>query len=135
MSSSTPSSEFVADTVAVVVWLEHRRMGANARSAFDLAEQGAAQIYIPAIVFAELGYLTEKGRIQTSLNELLNQMSKHSAIVEQPLTAAIVNVAFTINDIPELHDRLIAATAKHMNTALITTDHVIQASSSVETIW
>ena len=40
-----------------------------------------------------------------------------------------------ITDIPELHDRLIAATARIHNVELITNDPVIQASAFVRTIW
>lgn len=38
---------------------------------------------------------------------------------------------FEIKDIPELHDRLIAGTAKYLNLPLITNDPIILKSESV----
>jgi len=43
--------------------------------------------------------------------------------------------AIQISDIPELHDRLIAATARQLNLELITNDSVIRSSAFVKTIW
>jgi PIN domain nuclease of toxin-antitoxin system len=135
MSGSTPSSDFVADTIAVVLRLEHRRLGDQARVAFELAEQGSSQILVPAMVFAEIGYLSERGRIQTSLAQVRDYMARHRNVIEQPMTLSVVMSAMEIKDIPELHDRLIAGAARLLDTALITNDHVIQASKFVRTVW
>lgn len=135
MSSSTPSSDFAADTIAIVLRLERRRMGDQARIAFELAEQGKARILVPAIVFAEIGYLSERERIQTSLASLRQYMAEHSHVIEQPLTLSAVEAAMSITDIPELHDRLIAGTALLFGAPLITNDHVIRSSVFVKTVW
>ena len=46
-----------------------------------------------------------------------------------------VEEAFILDDIPELHDRLIAAEGKILNYSVVTNDPDIQASKFVETIW
>jgi PIN domain nuclease of toxin-antitoxin system len=51
------------------------------------------------------------------------------------LTVDIIKSAEQITDIPELHDRIISATAKLLNLELITTDTKIQNSAFVKTIW
>lgn len=51
------------------------------------------------------------------------------------MSFAVVENASQITDIPELHDRLIAATAKSLNLDLITNDPKIQASQFVSTVW
>ena len=61
--------------------------------------------------------------------------TSHPDFVEYPLNLRVVRAAQQITDIPELHDRLIAATAKALDTKLITNDLKIQASSFVQTIW
>jgi predicted nucleic acid-binding protein len=48
---------------------------------------------------------------------------------------AIIATAQAITDIPELHDRLIAATAVHLRLPLITNDTKISNSAHVQTIW
>lgn len=53
----------------------------------------------------------------------------------EPITAQIVVRAFEISDIPELHDRIIAAIAIHRNALLITNDPVIAASKFLKTLW
>ena len=51
MSSVIRANEYVADTVALVLWLEKRLMGAGARAVFAAAEAGNATIHIPAMSF------------------------------------------------------------------------------------
>jgi len=46
-----------------------------------------------------------------------------------------IEKAFEINDIPELHDRIIAGTALKTGVRLITNDPVISSSKFVEVIW
>jgi hypothetical protein len=47
----------------------------------------------------------------------------------------VIHSAAQITDIPELRDRLIAGTARLLNSELITNDPVIQASNFVRTVW
>jgi len=44
-------------------------------------------------------------------------------------------VARNITTIPELHDRIVAATAKLLDAKLLTKDENIQKSGIVEVIW
>lgn len=129
------AAEYVADTVALVVYLEKRRLGADSQIIFDSAENSNTIIHIPAIVFAEILYLSEKQRISANLQNVKNLLQANSNFRESPLTQAIIETAAQITDIPELHDRLISATARHLNLELITTDAKIQTSKFVKTIW
>ena len=129
------AAEYVADTVALIVYLEKRRLGADSQAVFDSAENSNTIIHIPAIVFAEILYLSEKQRISTNLQEVKNLLQTNLNFRESPLTQAIIETAAQITDIPELHDRLISATARLMNLELITTDAKIQTSAFVNTIW
>ena len=54
---------------------------------------------------------------------------------EFPLSLGVIQTAAEITDIPELHDRLIGATARIRNVEPITNDLVIQVSAFVRTIW
>ena len=40
-----------------------------------------------------------------------------------------------LKDIPELHDKIIVATAKHLNLPIITKDEILHHLSHVKTIW
>ena len=41
----------------------------------------------------------------------------------------------TLKDIPEIHDKIIASTAKHLKAPIITKDKTLQKSSFIKTIW
>ncbi|MDY6790402.1 MAG: hypothetical protein SWH54_03940 [Thermodesulfobacteriota bacterium] len=52
----------------------------------------------------------------------------------EPLSFEILKTASEIDDIPELHDRLIAATAGYLDLPIITNDPVIRDSQFVEVL-
>ncbi len=63
-------NSFVTDTMALVLRLEKRKLSQNIKAIFESAENGKAEIIIPAMVLAEVGYLAEKGRIETNLKDV-----------------------------------------------------------------
>lgn len=135
MNISTPANEFVADTVAMILRLEGRKMGAIAETIFDSVEAGNATVYVPGITLAEILYLSEKKRIGISLTDVSDYLRRFPNCKEYPTSLAVVSAASDIRDIPELHDRLIAATARESNLELITNDSVIRSSAFVKTVW
>lgn len=60
-------NNYVTDTIALVLRLEHRKQPQTVKSLFEQMEQGNVTIYIPATVLTEIGYLSEKQKIETSL--------------------------------------------------------------------
>src|SRR5689334_19593086 len=135
MSSVSPANEYAADTVALILRMERRKMGNAARTVFEDAEADLATIYVPSFTLAEILYLSEKKRIQTTLKDVTSYLARYPSIREQPLDNAIISVASEITDVNELHDRLIAATARYYNVPLITNDGVLSTSKFVQTIW
>jgi predicted nucleic acid-binding protein len=55
------------------------------------------------------------------------------APLDQPIGLAVQQIDRDI--IPEMPDRIIAATALHLNCPLVTRDHKIQTFSGITTIW
>ena len=135
MSNATPASEFATDTMGLVLWLERRKFSPTARALYESAEAGNVVIHIPAIVFAEILYLSERRRIQLALDQLAEHLKQFPRYREAAMSLGTIQSAAQITDVPELHDRLIAGTARRLGLALITNDPVIQASSFVKTIW
>jgi predicted nucleic acid-binding protein len=135
MSNDTPLPTFVIDTVGLVLHLEKRKLKPASKDILHQAESGQATIFIPAMVFAEILYLSERERISVSLKDVVDYVNKQRGFVEYPRDANVINAAQQITDIPELHDRLIAATAKVAGTKLITNDLKIETSTFVQTIW
>jgi predicted nucleic acid-binding protein len=135
MSNATRSSEFVTDTMGLVLWLEQRKFSQTAHAIYEYAELANTTIYIPAMVFAEILYLSEKRRISLTLDQVSNYINRFPHYRETAADLLAIQSAARITDIPELHDRLIAGTARRLGLTLITNDPIIQASSFVETIW
>lgn len=121
--------------MALILYLENRKMPILAKSLFEEAEIGDAKIYIPAMVLVEIGYLAEKERIDLKLSEAETYINSHENYHICELDWQIIKTTFEITDIKELHDRLIAGTAMMLDTLLISNDPIIENSVHVKTIW
>ena len=135
MTDSIHASDFVTDTMGLVLRLERRRLGPAVRAIFDAAEAGNVTVYVPAMVCAEILYLSEKQKISLAFHDVGDYLHRYPKYQEYPLSFAVIQSAAQMTDIRELHDRLIAATARLLGVALITNDPVLQASAYVETVW
>ena len=136
MPNNTPMNSFVVDTMALVLWLENRRMGTAVRAVLANAQEGRATIHIPAMVWAEVLYLSQRKRIELDFRQVRRLMKAYPFCQERPLDLTIIEVAASIDDIPELHDRLIAATAVYLQCPILTNDPLIRASKHiVQAIW
>jgi predicted nucleic acid-binding protein len=126
-------SSYVTDTQALVKFMAGRKViNDECHRIFQSADRGEAIIIIPAVVLMEILYLFEKNRIGIDLLQIENLLNSKNYQLE-PLTLEILKMASEINDIPELHDRIIAATAAYLEFPLITNDPVILGSRFVNT--
>ncbi len=129
----------VADTHAIVWYFyANKRLSNVAQKQFDDTISAGNQIAVSSISLVEILFLADRSRIQEEAFEGILQIiaSVDSGLVEVPLNSAIVKTMKDVEreDIPELPDRIIAATAFHLNVPLITRDLQIW-SSSIEVIW
>ena len=127
---------YVADTVALVRHLrQHRKLGKRARQILREADAGQHVIYISAITLMEILYLSEAQRVDVGLPEVITLVSDSDNYVIVPIDADIVLAAAAVDDVPELHDRILVGTAKYLQAPLLTGDEVLAQSQHVETIW
>ncbi len=129
----------VADTHAVLWYIfNDPRLSAPAAAAMDGAAQSGAPIFLPTICLVEATYLVEKGRVPpAALERLTSALRKPEAGFRAP--PVDFAVAFEVrrisrNEVPDLPDRVIAATALALNLPLVTRDGKICASN-IRTIW
>jgi PIN domain nuclease of toxin-antitoxin system len=125
----------VADTMALVLRLERRRLPSQVRVFFEEVEQGDRNLFIPAMVALEIGYLSERGRIDASLQDITNYCQTYRNAEVIPITIEIIQKSFEIDDIPELHDRIISGTAYTLDHPRITNDPIISNSKYVKVFW
>jgi len=125
-------NSYVADTQALIKFMMGKKViNEPSHQAFIFADQGKAIIIIPAIVLMEVLYLFEKNRIKVDLLQT-EELLKSKNYQFEPLSMEILKVASEIIDIPELHDRLIAATARYLDIPLITNDPEIRKSKFIK---
>ena len=128
--------EYLADTVAIVRHLcRHPGLGAQAAQILRDADDGRHHIYLPAITLMEVLYLSEAKRIDVNLNELIERISKSVNYEIVPVNADVILAAVGVDDVPELHDRIIVATAKYLGVPILTGDEVISRSKHIQAIW
>jgi PIN domain nuclease of toxin-antitoxin system len=129
----------VADTHAVI-WYIFRdvRLSATARNTIEQIAAEGNQVAFSSITLAEIVYLSERGRIDAAtLDRLLRAIdSENALLVEIPFDRNIAQALMRVerSQIPDLPDRIIAATALYLGLPLISRDRRIQLSD-VNTIW
>ena len=126
-------NEYVIDTQAFVKFSNGQKViNDKIDTIMKEADAGKHLIILPSVVIFEIGYLHERQRIPISLKMVRDIVKNSVNYMEEKLSLEIIEAAFEITDIPELHDRLIAGTARYLRAPLITNDPVILASRFVE---
>lgn len=128
-------NRYVIDTQALVKFLAGKKvLNDRIDNILKMADEGQNIIVIPSVVIFEIGYLYEKDRIPVSLNDIESILDRALNYIEEPLSFGVIKATFEIIDIPELHDRLIAGTARYLNLPLITSDPAILQSQFVSCV-
>jgi PIN domain nuclease of toxin-antitoxin system len=104
----------------------------------DTASAEGYLIYVSSICLVELTYLVEKGRLPSAAREILVRAldDSNGPYALAPLDGHVAEVLETVSrsEVPDLPDRIVAATAVALQVPLISRDRKIRASS-VNTIW
>ncbi|MFN5964185.1 MAG: type II toxin-antitoxin system VapC family toxin, partial [Pseudanabaena sp.] len=118
----------VADTHTIIWYLRSpEKLSTNAVNALDNALNNGESIFISAISLVEMNYLVEKNRIPTSSLEQLLQLIDDPLVnlvvipLDTPVAKAFTQISRKI--VPEMGDRIIAATALYLGLPLVTKDH------------
>jgi PIN domain nuclease of toxin-antitoxin system len=127
------------DTHALVWYVEGSpQLSATALAALQAAVALGEPIYVSSVCLVEIAYLIEKGKLPAPLFDRIAQLLRQSQTV---LTAVsfTLDMAETLRGIPralipDMPDRMIAATATALGVSLVSRDQRIQ-SSGVPTIW
>ncbi len=129
----------MADTHAAL-WYLLRNPGLSepARAFMDHAAESGNEIALSAVSLAEIIYLIEKRRIPPNLySDLRIALSDPDCVLKEvPLRSAIVDAMSSVAraEVPDMPDRIIAATALYFGVPVISRDGKIR-TSSVPTIW
>jgi len=133
-------TDLVIDThTAIWYFANSPEMSALATQTIDNTIAGGDAVILATISIVEIVYLIDKGKLTPqTLTRLMQYLkSPTSSFITQDLSE---NVAQSLQQIsrqtvPEMPDRIIAATALHLNLPLVTKDHKIRALQNIQTIW
>ena len=127
---------FVVDTNALWWYISRSdRLSPAAAAVFELALAGRAALVVPAIALAELYYVSVKMGRPYIPADLMNALESVRGIYLSDLGRTQLEMLDRLPEIPEMHDRLIAAEALALGAPVVTRDPVIAASAQVQFIW
>ena len=129
----------IADTHAVIWYLlDSPRLSNRAAAEFERCQTAAMLIGVSSMTIIEIVYLIEMNRIpEMTLGLLKERLQQAGAPLEIiPITHDIASAVQLVprNQVPDLPDRVIAATAVCLGVPLISRDGKIRVSD-VDTIW
>lgn len=137
-------SDVLADTHAIVWYLfEPSRLSSSALAAMSAAEQ-TGKLFISTITIVEVNYLSGKKTFPYSgvLPRLFALLTDPAEPLEAiPLTLEVAQAMDQVprNEVPDMPDRIVAATAIAHNLSLVSADSDIQGSASlnslIQVIW
>lgn len=129
----------VVDTHSILWYItQDPRLSQKALDALEATARAGDPIYVPAICLVELIYLIEKNRLPAAAEQrllaALDDQERPPRFV--PMDRAIVDAVKLVrrDEVPDMPDRIVAATALALQLPLISRDARIRASQ-VETIW
>ena len=129
----------VADTHTALWHLfDDARLSSRAADFIDEAAAARHRIAVSSISLAEVVYLIEKNRLPPSAyDDLKIALADPDYVLEEaPLTVGVVDALRKVPRVavPDMPDRIVAATALYFDVPVISRDGRIRASN-VHTIW
>jgi PIN domain nuclease of toxin-antitoxin system len=127
---------YVVDTHALFWYISRStRLGRNALQVFRDGENGDVRLLIPAIVLCELYYLNGKLGLPLEFSRTCDELKSAAQFEIEDLSLADIEILDSVAAVPEMHDRLIVASALRHKCPVITKDESIVASGIIETVW
>lgn len=129
----------VADTHAAL-WnlFDDTQLSAAAAKFIDEAATARRVIAVSSITLAEIIYLVEKRRLPVSAYDDLKQalVDPDYVLKEVPVTMEVVDAMWRVPraSVPDMPDRIVAATAIRYGVPVISRDRRIRAAN-LQTVW
>ena len=126
---------YLADTQALIKFLEGKKViNKEIDDIFTKFDNNEILIFLSAITLVEILYLEERNRININIEDIESLQKLNPNLIFIELNVEIIKTAKNITDINELHDRLIAATARYLKIPILTNDPIIRKSKFVKSV-
>lgn len=101
----------------------------------DAISAGEARGLVPAIVVAEIYFLTVKVGRAVPPRELFSALEARTGFSFSALDRRQLELLEDLTAIPEMHDRMIAAEARLHVAIVVSRDPIFRTSGAVPTLW
>ena len=130
----------ITDTHSIIWHLSRsRKLSRRARQVFQSADDGHTQILVPTIVLVETAFVAQRQALPDDVVDWLFDLKQETAENYRlvPLDEQVVQFIrdFGPAAVPEMADRIIAATARALDLPLLTADSEIASSELVQIVW
>ncbi|MBK8985817.1 MAG: PIN domain-containing protein [Chloroflexi bacterium] len=134
MTSQPEQSLYVLDT-HILIWYfsGNTRLSEALKDLIDSARRRGGRLLVPTIVLAEALNIAEKGKVALDFAELYRLVQSEPEFEIVGFGSEVFEKTMQIQDVREIHDRIITATASYYGAGVLTQDQVIRASSEVDT--
>lgn len=127
--------EYLLDTVAIIRYLSKSGyIPLKIKEIFSDANNGRCTLVISSISLMELLYLSDKKRINLQFESTLEKIIQSNIYRIVNLSPEILLTATNVN-FKELHDRMILATAKHLDIPVISSDSKFKDMKDIQVLW
>jgi PIN domain nuclease of toxin-antitoxin system len=127
---------YLADTHSLVWFLsEDPQLSSKAKEVFEQTEKGESIIIVPVLVLAEVMFLCERKRMPRLFLTLVDKLQSGLNYFIYELDLEVVLASKELTALPDIHDRLIVATAQIAQAPIITRDILIKKSGYVSVVW
>ena len=127
---------YLTDTHALL-WhfTDSPKISPKTKDLFNQCERGECIIFIPSIVIAECLSIFDKKKLDFNFKALFERIRKSANYVIMPLDHKILLQMIETREVPELHDKIIVATAKLLDLPLITKDSFLLNLKTISAVW
>jgi len=134
MTSQSERNLYVLDT-HVLIWyfIGNSRLSEELKDLIDGCRQRSGRLLVPTIVLAEALNIAEKGKVALDFAELYRLVQSESEFEIVGFGSEVFEKTMQIQDVREIHDRIITATASYYGAGVLTQDKIIRASYEVDT--
>ena len=126
---------YVFDT-HVLIWyfIGSKRLKRKLKERIEEVRNTGGRLLVPTIVIAEALAIAEKGKVEFDFQGMYQLIKDEPEFEIVGFTPEIMEEVMH-TEIPEIHDRIIVATAKFYRARLLTKDKIILESGEVEKLW
>jgi len=126
---------YVLDT-HVVIWyfIGSRRLRSGLKDKIDETRNSNGRLLVPTIVLVEALNVAEKDRVKFDFTEMYRLIREEPEFEIVSFTPEILDKTIHVQDVPELHDRIIVATARYYGACILTKDRIILESGQIQSL-